>query len=188
MRRTHQPFTSLVSSKFGKSPRAKMSAVCHPELCIICQCPPDGDVVGLQCRHVFHKECIAPCFQSKAPTCPVVEIFEDGRTCDHPVNRQTENSPLCRTRIQEYQTKHYSGHVFQKSHITAREWEPIPESQWSKILKKNKKRMERRLKKEGMNSGTQGGSSSGAGPSAYIYLSNRIFRSARFYSSYILHF
>lgn len=137
-----------------------MSAVGHPDVCVVCQCNPDGDVVELGCKHVFHKECIAPRFPSNARNCPVIEIRGDNSS--NTVENRSVSCPLCHKKIQEDQIKHFSGYVFRKSRKTAQEWESIPQSKRSKITKKNKKRMERRLKKEKMIAESRGASGSGA--------------------------
>ena len=128
----------------------------HPEDCCICLESLSAKVVQLQCKHVYHDDCIRPIFKSSATSTTAVPIITLVELDDETVEIQEESGPaatgicpICRSDIDESAIKTWNNYVNKKKR--AREVTNEEETAMnSRRKRRNQKRMERRLKKESL--------------------------------------
>ncbi|KAI0562926.1 diaphanous-related formin [Gracilaria domingensis] len=120
----------------------------HPEECVICLEKLSGNVVQLDCKHVFHYDCISQMFPNKRvlrQTRYSLVRRSNGEE-EVEVNCPLSNCcPNCRKPIDPKQMKQWLDYVNRKKRSRP---EGVLEEEYEKRKKKNRKRMERRLKKE----------------------------------------
>lgn len=120
----------------------------HPKECSICLENLAGNVVQLDCYHVFHYDCISRMFpKHNQERGTIYRMLRDrnGREeleVSYPLNNCCPN---CRKPINTKDMKQWLDYVNCKKRSRP---EGMSEEEYEKRKKKNKKRMERRLRKE----------------------------------------
>ncbi|KAI0557937.1 hypothetical protein FGB62_249g03 [Gracilaria domingensis] len=119
----------------------------HPENCVICQDTLEGHVVKLECPHVFHYDCISPILPEKQRDPVVLEIRNEHleRLDVREIHPAPSVCPLCRSEIDTEKLTHYVDYEKRRDRTFS---EHISVAEMGRRIRKNKKRMERHLRKK----------------------------------------